>query len=110
MYTNPLNVSETICKLKLMSYWPFFQIVITTEVICKQNYYMNTRLANIFKIVNVMTFVKDILESPYKDLIYEGPYIFHRTFSFSNFWRLNCYYFGIILNKSIKVHFLEIIH
>ena len=66
MYTNPLNVSETICKLKLMSYWPFFQILITTEVICKQNYYMNTRLANIFKIVNVMTFVKDILESPYK--------------------------------------------
>ena len=77
---------------------------------------MNTRLGNIFKTVNTMTFTKNILEGAYKvikrpkkELPYKGPYIFHGPFSFSNFWHLNCYYFGIILTKSIKVHFFEVI-
>ena len=34
IYTNHLNVSESTLKLKMMSY--FFQILLMTEVICKQ--------------------------------------------------------------------------
>ena len=37
-----------------------------TEVFVNKDYYMNTRLGNIFKTVNTMTFTKNILESAYK--------------------------------------------
>ena len=36
-----------------------------------------------------------------KKLPCEGPYIIQGPFSFSNFWHLDCYNFGIILTKSI---------
>ena len=67
IYTNPLNVSEGIIKLKIMSYWPFFQILHMSEVICKQKILYEQRIGKFFiKTVNAMTFTGDILESPCK--------------------------------------------
>ena len=36
IYTKPLNVSESILKIKVMPYFPFFQILRRSKVICKQ--------------------------------------------------------------------------
>ena len=74
-------------------------------------------MGKIFKTVNAITFTKGILESPYKvikrpwnKLPYNSLYIFYGPSGFSSFGHLNCYYFGIILTKSIKEDFLELIH
>ena len=34
--TKAINLSETIFKIKVKSCWPFYQILFTSEVICKQ--------------------------------------------------------------------------
>ena len=39
-----INVSESILKIKMKSCWPFFQIFLTLEVICKQRLFYELKI------------------------------------------------------------------
>ena len=77
---------------------------------------METRFCNFFKTKNAMALMtKAILESPYNFfLIIQKTSTLKAAVHFSTavqflatFKRLNCYNFGIVLTKSIMLHFLR---
>ena len=85
-------------------YWPFLQILLTSEIICKQRLFYEHKVGQFHQNCKSITFNKDNLESPYKFIKKTTKkncskkvrtfFTVHSIFSY--FWPLNCYYFGII--------------
>ena len=62
IYAKTLTVSESAFKMKVMSPWTLFELLLTSAVICKQRLLHE----NIFKTKNTETLIKAISESPKK--------------------------------------------
>ena len=62
IYAKTLTVSESAFKMKVMSPWTLFELLLTSAVICKQRLLHE----NIFKTKNTETLIKAISESPNK--------------------------------------------
>ena len=60
-----LRFSESSVKIKVKSHRTFFVIFLTSAVICKQRFYLESKLHNIFKTRNAIEVTKTILESTY---------------------------------------------
>ena len=67
-YTKPLTVSAYTLKMKVINILDTFRNFIYVNTYLQINFFMKTRLHNIFKNVNTMGLTKVILESPYKIL------------------------------------------
>ena len=66
IYTKTLTVSESRGKIKTISRWIIFEILLTSAVICKQKLCAEKKLCNIFKTTNTKNLIKTILENHFK--------------------------------------------
>ena len=68
IYTKLLIFSESPVKIEVSSARTFFVILLTSAVICKQRFWMETKLCNIFKTTNTITVTETVIKSTYKVL------------------------------------------
>ena len=66
IFAKLLKVSES--SIRLGHIWHFSYFNLLQELFASNNFYMETRLCNIFKTANAITLRKTILESPYEEL------------------------------------------
>ena len=66
IYAKTLTISENAFKMKVMSAWTLFELLLTSGLTCKQRLLQETRLCNIFRDTNTKTLIKAISESPNK--------------------------------------------
>ena len=61
-----INISESTFKIKEISTWTLFKILLTSAVICKQRLLHENEIVQYLQNKNSKTLIKVILESPYK--------------------------------------------
>ena len=114
IYAKISSVFESACKVKAMSAWRLFKILLTSVAICKQRLlHENENVLNPQNYkdqgINQGHFRKPLRAST-KAMKNNYPKTAHTFFTgrsiFSNILRVNCYNFRIALTKSIKLYFL----
>ena len=68
IFTKLINVSGSLIKIKARSQWAHFLILLTSRVICKQQFLYENEIVQYFKTANAIMLNKTILESPYEEL------------------------------------------
>ena len=116
IYAKPLTISEITFKIKAMSTWALFKILITSAVIFKQKFLHKNKIVQYLQNYTYQDVNQDHFRKPLQAstnaMKNNYPKIVHTFFTgssiFSYFLCLNCYNFRTALTKSIKLHFLEI--
>ena len=119
IYTKLLIFSEFPVKIEVRPAQTFFVILLTSAVICKQRFWMETKLCNIFKTTNTITLTETVIKSTYKVLdsswkrttlkrpeqFWKAPFNFQLLLAFKLLWPF--YYFNQTSEVSFFIHFIK---